>query len=226
MTQSCLTDVEKKWIWFHGQWRVFALHFQWKRKKCPFVLLKAFYFIGLEGLADTLSCRRPEHLDCTCKQFLPPCVFHSFAKITSLGLRVLPLYKSAETVFDDSVFSFWLFVFSMTATFATLLTSRGAFSSHASLGPMKELTLIFIVRWSVPPFRVSALTFSVNLTNLATCSGTLVCWCLSLLPYFLAKGGRHCVYPIPQYHTQGSHAPWKSLKIAVGAGKSLNSNAK
>lgn len=49
------------------------------------------------------------------KQFLPPCVFHSFAKITSLGLRVLPLYKSAETVFDDSVFSFWLFVFSMTA---------------------------------------------------------------------------------------------------------------
>ena len=96
-------------------------------------MLKAFYFIGLEGLADILSCRRPEHLDCTCKQFLPPWVFHSFAKITSLGLRVLPLYKSAETVFDDSVFSFWLFVFSMTATFATLLTSRGAFSSHASL---------------------------------------------------------------------------------------------
>ena len=73
-------------------------------------MLKAFYFIGLEGLADILSCRRPEHLDCTCKQFLPPCVFHSFAKITSLGLRVLPLYKSAETVFDDSVFSFWLFL--------------------------------------------------------------------------------------------------------------------
>ena len=125
------------------------------------------------------------------------------------------------------------------ATFATLLTSRGAFSRHVSLGPMKELTLIFIVRWSVPPFRVSALTFSVNLTNLATCSGTLVCWCLSLLPYFLAKGGRHCGYPIPQYHTQGLHTPWKSLnfeikiqgpskslKIAVGAGKSLNSSAK
>ena len=101
-------------------------------------MLKAFYFIGLEGLADILSCRRPEHLDCTCKQFLPPCVFHSFAKITSLGLRVLPLYKSAETVFDDSVFSFWLFVFSMTATFATFLTSRGAFSSHASFNRAHE----------------------------------------------------------------------------------------
>lgn len=119
----------------------FCFAFSVKTEKMSFCFAESVLFYW-----PILSCRRPEHLDCTCKQFLPPWVFHSFAKITSLGLRVLPLYKSAETVFDDSVFSFWLFVFSMTATFATLLTSRGAFSSHASLGPMKELTLIFIVR--------------------------------------------------------------------------------
>lgn len=114
MTQSCLTDVEKKSIGFTDSEGFLLCIFSKNGQKCPFVLLKAFYFIGLEGLADILS-RPPEHLDCTCKTIFATMCVPFFCKITSLRLRLLPLYKSAETVFDDSVFSFWLFVFSMTA---------------------------------------------------------------------------------------------------------------
>ena len=72
------------------------------------------------------------------------------------------------------------------ATFATLLTSRGALSSHVSLGPMKELTL-FNLYCKVICSSISCFCsyFFCKLTNLAACSGALVCWCLSLLPYFL-----------------------------------------
>ena len=153
-----------------------------------FFLLKAFYFIGLEGLAEILYfSRRPEHFDCTCKT-----LFHH---VCSILLQSNITRVACTSITQISKNEFWRFrVFFLVvcllndskALFATLLTSRGALSSHVSLGPMKELTL-FNLYCKVICSSVSCFCsyFFCKLTNLATCSGALVCWFLSLLPYFL-----------------------------------------
>ena len=144
--------------------------FYWPRRSCWHTFLSSSWALGLHVQTIFATMCVPFF----CKNNITRIACTPFIYISRNGFWRFCVLCLVFCLLNDSK-----------ATFATLLTSRGAFSSHVSLGPMKELTLIFIVRWSVPPFRVSALTFSANLTNLATCSGTLVCWCLSLLPYFL-----------------------------------------